>query len=132
MRPLLILATSAVLLAGCGGEAGDLLALEVSGGFEPVSLGITVTDDGRGRCDGGPLKVITGQTLLNARELKRELVPLAEQAREFPAAGADQRQYVIRMREGTVTWAEGAEGLPPALGRAVVLERSLESQLCER
>ncbi len=121
---------AAGLLSGCGGSAGDLIAFEVSGGFQAVDIGITVTDDGRGSCDSGPLKPITGQTLLDARELKRELVPLANQAKEYPTPGPDQRQYVIRMQEGTVTWPEGTQGLPPALGKAVLLERSLEQQLC--
>jgi len=126
---LFILLTAA-LLAGCGGTSGDLLAMEVSGGFQPKTVAITVTDDGRGTCNRGALKPVTGQTLLDAREIQRELAPYANQARVFPAAGADQRQYELRMREGAVTWPEGGQDLPPALGRAVLLERSLEQQLC--
>jgi hypothetical protein len=130
VKPRLLILTAVVALAGCGGTSGDLIAIEVSGGFQPKTVAITVTDDGRGTCDRGPLKPISGQTLLDAREIQRELAPYANQARVFPSAGADQRQYELRMREGAVTWPEGGQGLPPALGKAVLLERSLEQQLC--
>ena len=120
----------AVGLAACGGAAGDLLAFEVSGGFQGGAREITVTGDGRGTCDRGPVQPVDGPTLLDARELQRELAPLASSAREFGAPGPDQREYVVRMREGSVRWPEGGEDLPPVLGRAVVLERALEQQLC--
>jgi hypothetical protein len=118
------------LLAGCGGSSGDLIAFEVSGGFQGGTTTISVTEDGRGSCDQGPLQAIEGQTLLEARDLHRALGPLAASAREFGEPGPDQRQYVVRMQEGSVSWPEGGRDLPPELGRAVVLERSLEQQLC--
>ena len=127
----LILILGMTALAGCGGAAGDLLAFEVSGGFQGAKTTITVTGDGRGTCDRGLMRPVDGPTLIEARELQRELAPLASAAREFGAPGADQRQYVVRMREGSVRWPEGGEDLPPVLGRAVLLERALEQQLCE-
>jgi hypothetical protein len=119
-----------IALTGCGGLSGDLVAFEVSGGFQGGTTTISVTEDGRGSCDQGPLRAIDGQTLLEARDLHRVISPLAASAREFGRPGPDQRQYVIRMREGSVTWPEGGSDLPPELGRAVLLERSLERQLC--
>lgn len=119
-----------IALAGCGGSSGDLIAFEVSGGFQGKATTISVTEDGRGSCDQEPLRPIAGQTLLEARDLQRALAPLAATAREFGKPGPDQRSYVVRMREGSVTWPEGGRDLPPELGRAVVLERSLEQQLC--
>lgn len=130
MRHLILLIPVVAGLAGCGGAAGDLLAFEVSGGFQGGTTAITVTGDGRGTCDRGPVRPVDGPTLLGARELQRELAPLASSARDFGAPGADQRQYVVRMREGSVHWPEGGKDLPPVLGRAVVLERTLEKQLC--
>jgi hypothetical protein len=89
-----------------------------------------VTGDGRGSCDRRRPEPISSQALLDARELQRELAPLARRAASFPETGADMRRYVVRMREGSVSWSEDVSGLPAPLGRAMTLERDLEAQLC--
>ncbi len=127
---LLLSAAGLVPLGGCGGTAGDLIAIEVSGGFEPRAVEVTVTGDGRARCGRGPLEPLPGELLLDARELERQLSPLAEDARSFGEAGGDRRAYNARMGAGAVRWVEGGPDLPPALGEAVVLQRALEREIC--
>lgn len=116
--------------SGCGGGAGDLLALEVSGGFDGQSVRLTVTGDGRGRCGDGPLKVLPSERVIDAREVERELGGLAERGASYDEPGPDRRQFVARTKAGTVRWTEGAAGLPPALPRTALLERQLEQLLC--
>jgi hypothetical protein len=117
-------------LAGCGTETEDLMAVAVTGGPAKVRERIRVTNDGRASC-GGELRQIASQTLLDAREAKRDLRPLARRGASFPSSRRDARQYVFRSFDGTVRWTEGAPG-PTALGRATLLVLRLERQLCRR
>ena len=130
-RQAAVLAAAVVaVLAGCGGSAGDLLAIEVSGGLEGRSTSVTVTSDGRGRCDAGPLAQLPSERVIEAREVERELGGLAAGGASFDEAGADRRQYVARTKAGTVRWTEGASALPAVLPRTALLERRLEQDLC--
>ena len=121
---------AALLATGCGGAAGDLLALEVSGGAGNVHDRLRVTDDGRASCNGRALVAITNKQLLAAREDKRLLRPYAKRGETFPGAVAGARNFVARSQDGTVTWSEGAPRLPTAIGRTTMLVIELERQLC--
>jgi hypothetical protein len=118
----------AAALPGCGTATEDLMALEITGGPAHVNERIRVTDDGRAAC-GGPLRQISSQMLLDAREVKRELRPLARQGASFLTTRAGARQYVVRSFDGTLRWSEGAPG-PRALGSATLLALRLERELC--
>lgn len=120
----------ACALAGCGGSAGDLLAIEVSGGFEDRTVRLTVTSDGRGRCGAGELRRLTSDRVIEAREVERELEAFAEDGASFGEAIGDRRSYVARTRAGTVRWSEGEPRLPEVLPQAVLLARQLERELC--
>jgi hypothetical protein len=132
MRPCLraglagVLATG--LLAGCGGEAGDLIALEAAGGAKPGHR-IVVTGDGRGSCDGGGLSSIPSDRLIEAREVERELQELADESATFPEQ-RDRRRYTARTDDGVVRWSEGARELPRVLPEASLLALKLERELC--
>lgn len=119
---------AAALWAGCGGGAGDLIAIEVSGGPRGAEHSLVVTGDGRGRCDGGELRPIANERLIQARELERELSELPEGARRLaPGEGAS---YVARAREGTLRWSEGSPGKQELLARLELLALQLERELC--
>jgi hypothetical protein len=130
---LAALACVAVLSAsGCGGGTGDLLAIEVSGGIAAPARPdrIVVQSDGRASCNRGRVQEIPSQTLLDAREVERDVKPLAERGASYPAHGADQRQYVLRTDNGVVRWAEGERRLPKPLPEAELLTLRLRRQLC--
>ncbi len=118
----------AALAAGCGGESGDLIALETSGGPAGTDRALVVTEDGRGRCDGGELRPIANQLLIDARELERELSETSDDERRF--TGAEGRDYVARFRDGTVRWSEGTEPKPELLARLELLALQLGRELC--
>lgn len=126
-----IASAAALAVAACGGSAGDLIALEVSGGFEDERVRLTVTQDGRGRCDDGALAPIPSERLIEAREVERELGGVAGEGESFETPSApDRRSYVARTQFGTVAWTEGAPGLPPVLPRAALLAQQLRDDLC--
>ncbi len=123
-------ALAAALLPGCGGGAGDLLALEVSGG--PVGAKpqvIVITEDGHGTCDSGARRKITSKQLIDAREVEREAGDLASKGTDLQTARSGVRQYVLREKEGTVRWTEGA-GLPPELSKATLFALRIARDLC--
>lgn len=132
MRRVALLATAAGLLAGCGGESGDLMAIDVSGGVaaDRGPLAIVVTGDGRGHCNDGPRESIPSELVIEARELERELDDLAQDGASFEGQDADRASYVLRIKAGTVRWTEGAPGLPKELARAQLYALALDRRLC--
>jgi hypothetical protein len=120
---------AATALAGCGTATEDLMAIERSYPVTGVHVRLRVTNDGRGNCGAGPLRPLPSQMLLDAREVKRALRPLARRGASFAQAGSRRRSFVFRSFDGTVRWTEGAGG-PRSLGRATLLELRLERLLC--
>ena len=121
----------ALLAAGCGGEAGDLMAIEIAKGpARGRELDIVVKGDGRGTCNGGAEKSIPSDLVIDARELERDLSDLAEQSAFFEPTGAGRREYVVRIKAGTVRWSEGDRGLPRELPRTQLLALKLDRLLC--
>jgi hypothetical protein len=120
-----------VLAVGCGGESGDLMAIEVSGGkARGDEFEVVIASDGRASCDDRPRETIPSDLLIDARELERDLGDLAEEGANFGGGGDDAREYVVRIKDGTVRWVEGELGLPEALPRAQLLALELDRLLC--
>lgn len=128
MRALAVAGCAAALLAGCGGEAGDVLAIEVTGAPGGGDRTLVVTVDGRARCDGGELEAIENAQLIEARDLARELGELGDDERRLAAAGG--RDYVARTRDGTVRWSERSPGKPELLARVELLALELGRAVC--
>ena len=119
-------------LAGCGGESGDLMAIEVTGGVarDRGPLEIVVANDGRGSCNGRPTETIPSELVIEARDLERELADLAEKGARFGERRGPRGAYVVRIKPGTVRWTEGTSDLPPALPRTQLLALRLDRLLC--
>jgi hypothetical protein len=117
--------------AGCGGDAGDLMAIEIAKGpARGRALDIVITSDGRATCNDGPEETIPSELLIDARELERDLKDIAEQGAFFEPTGAGRREYVVRIKAGTVRWSEGNRGLPRELPRTQLLALKLDRLLC--
>jgi hypothetical protein len=121
---------AALTLAGCGGDPGDLLSLDVSGGFVEAKHTLVVTGDGRGSCDRGPLKQLPADRVIDARGIERDAGDLARRAADYPSAAADALHFVLRTKDGEVSWSEGASGLPRVLPQAQLLAVQLRRILC--
>ena len=122
-----------MLLSGCGASAGDVLAIEVSGGPLPAKRILEVTVDGQGSCDRGKLHEIPNDRLIDAQGVARDAKPLAEASTDYTGAGRREgRRYLLRLPQGNVEWTEGRPGLPAALARAQLLALELGRQLCGR
>jgi hypothetical protein len=129
MRPALAALAAAAVLAGCGGEAGDLMAIEVSGGAAGAKRTIVITGDGRGSCNDSERENVDSDDLVEARDVERDIEELADDSRQFPER-AGRRRYVVRTDDGVVRWSEGTTGLPDVLPRTALLALKLERALC--
>ena len=116
-------------LAGCGGSAGDLLSITVSGGFAPSTHTVVVSGDGRGSCDRGPLRELPSDRVIAARAIERDAADLAKRSASYPPV-PDARTYTLKTKAGEVRWGEGTRGLPSVLPRAQLLELQLLRALC--
>ena len=114
-----------VLLAGCGGGAGDLMSISVSG-VGPAHT-IVVSGDGRGSCDRGPLKILQSDDALTARGVARQMKKLAKAGATFTAHG---RTFLARTKDGSVRWNETYRPLPAPLPQAELLTLTLTRELC--
>jgi hypothetical protein len=125
------LATAAAL-AGCGAgaPARDLFLVQRGGTIPGARLALRITDDGRVSCNRGPLIDITSAQLITARELERDLEPLAK--RRFAlATGADSiLRYRVVLEDGAVRFADDSRGQPPALFRLAKLTRDVARGPC--
>jgi hypothetical protein len=131
MKRLALLLAAAAATAGCGGSAGDLLSITVSGGFAGGKHTVVVSGDGRGSCDRGSLKELPSDRVIDAREIEHQVADLARRAAIYPPV-PDGRSYVLNTKAGEVRWSEGRPGLPSALPRTQLLALQLERLLCKR
>ena len=120
----------AVALAGCGGSPGDLLAIDSSGGVAGRDQRLVIRSDGQSTCNGGAVKDIGSDALIDAREIERELSDLAERAASFESDARDATSYVARTKDGTVRWDEAADGLPEVLPKAQLFALQQGRTLC--
>jgi hypothetical protein len=128
MTALAALAASA-LIAGCGGGAGDLMSIQITGGPTAEKHTVVVSGDGRGSCDRGALKELPSQRVIDARAVARDAADFARKAATYPSK-AGTRRYEVRTNDGVVRWSEGSPGIPSVLPRAQLLALQLEQLLC--
>jgi hypothetical protein len=121
---------AAVVLAGCGGSPGDLIAIDVKGGPAHRNQSIVVTDNGNASCNRRPSKDIGSAALIDARELKRDLGDDAGRAAVYESARPGTTSYVARTKDGTVRWDDGVRGLPPVLSKAELFALQQGRKLC--
>jgi hypothetical protein len=120
----------ALAAAGCGGEARDLFLVQRGGNVPGARLALRVTDDGRASCNRGPLVDITSAQLIAARELQRDLEPLAKRRFSLPPGRDSVLRYRVELEDGSVRFADDSRGQPPALFRVAALTRAVARGPC--
>jgi hypothetical protein len=123
---------AALAVAGCGAgaPAHDLFLVQRGGAIPGARLALRVTDDGRASCNRGPLTDISSAQLIAARELQRDLEPLAKR-RYALAPGRDSvLRYRVVLEDGAVRFADDSRGQPSALFRLAKLTRDVARGSC--
>jgi hypothetical protein len=117
-------------LAACGGEAHDLFLVQRSGTIPGARLSLRVTDDGRASCNQGRLVDISSAQLIDARELARDLEPLALRRLSLGAQPGSVLRYRVVLPDGSVRFADSSRGQPAALFRVAKLTREVARGAC--
>jgi hypothetical protein len=126
-----VIVVAAMLGAGCGARAPDLMLVQRGGSVPGARLTLEVSDDGTVRCNRGERRRMADQQLLAARALARDL----EHPAALHVALAPGRNrvfsYRVRLAEGTVSFTDTSPRLTPPLLRLQALTRSLATRTCD-
>ncbi len=125
-RSLLVLA---LLLAGCGGPAGDLFEVQRSGSDRAANLTLVVSDDGFVTCNGAK-KTLPPELLLRARQLTRDMSPQAELNLQLPGGPGSVLTYKARMAAGSIAFSDTSRPLPQAFTELTVYTKDVAEQVC--
>jgi hypothetical protein len=128
-RPLAAL-VAAVALAGCGQPSADLFTVTRGGSIPGARLTLSVTDDGHVSCNGGPLRQISSDELIKAREAVRELEKPANEGVVLRARPGSTLNYAFRIGDNTVRFADNALGQGEEMFKAALLVRRLAKGPC--
>ncbi len=120
----------AVAACGAGAPAHDLFLVQRAGSIPGARLALRLTDDGRASCNRGPLVDITSAQLITARELQRDLDPLAKRRFALAPGGGSVLRYRVVLEDGAVRFADDSRGQPPALFRLAKLTRDVARGAC--
>lgn len=129
---MIVLAVAALATGGCGAEAADLFLVQRAGTIPGARLTMRVTDDGRVSCNEAALIDIPSGELITAREIARDLVPLALAGRTLAPGRAPPSilRYRARTKDGAVAWSDTSPRQPPVLFRLGKLTRDLARGPC--
>jgi hypothetical protein len=127
MKRLLVLT---LLLAGCGGPAGDLFEVQRSGADRNANLTLVVSDDGFVTCNGRK-RELPPELLLRARQLTRDLSQQAELNLAMPAGPNAVLSYKARMAAGTVAFSDTSRPLPPSFTELTVYTKDVAEDVCK-
>lgn len=121
---------AALLLAGCGTPPADLFEVERSGRDRNANVTMLVSDGGFVKCNDAEQKAIDGPTLLEARDIARELGRHAELAIELPPGENPTLRYRVRTEAGAVAFTDRSEGRPKAFDRVVAFTAKVSEDVC--
>ena len=125
-RALLVLPLA---LAGCGSPAPDLFEVKRSGADRNANLTLLVSDDGSVTCNGVK-HTVPGETLLAARELRRQLSAPAELHLALPPGPNSVLSYRVRLEAGTIAFADTSRPLPRSFTQLTVFTNDVSEDIC--
>jgi hypothetical protein len=125
--PALLLVAAAV--AGCGAPSADLFVVKRSGADRNANLTLLVSDDGTVTCNGRK-HAISGDELLRARALTRDLEKQAQLNLQLPAGPGSVLSYRVRMQAGTVAFADTSRPLPASFASLTAFTKDVSENVC--
>jgi len=110
MRAAAAAACAALLvLAGCGGPADDIFAVQRSGSIPDARLRMVVADDGTVTCNGGPSRAMGDPRLLTARSLGTQLDDaVGNGVKRLPPGRASVLSYRVLLPSGTLVYQDSS------------------------
>ena len=130
MRRLGLAGAAALSLAACGTPPADLFEVERTGRDRNANVRMLVSDGGSVTCNDAEPKAIDGPTLLEARDIARELAAHAELAIELPPGKDPTLSYRVRSEAGTVAFTDRSVGRPKVFDRVVAFTAKVSEDIC--
>ena len=124
-------ALAALTLAGCGTDSPDLFEVRRSGKDRAANVRLVVSDGGTVSCNGAKAKALSGDQLLEARDLARGLEAQAALAIELPAEKNSTLRYVVRTSSGRVAFSDTSRGRPRTFDRLVAFSKAVIEDVCK-
>lgn len=124
------IAAAGLLLAGCGGPAGDLFEVQRTGADKNANVTLVVAEDGYVTCNGTRHE-LPPKLLLRARQLTRDLSAQAELNLSLPPGANSILAYRARLRAGSVSFSDNSRPLPAAFVDLTVYTNDVAEEVCE-
>lgn len=126
---LLAVALSAYAAAGCGTPSPDLFVVNREGTVPGAKLELLVSDQ-TARCNNGAVKNLTSEQILEARDIRDDLIDIQEGLVDVPAAPASQIfRFAVTTEMGTLRYSDTAQR-PPILPRLSRFTRRVAIDTC--
>lgn len=128
---------TAAALAGCGGDVvGNLLEIHRDGSIPDARLTLLVKDDGRVSCNGGPLKLLPGELLLDARDFNHAVegdirrYPKPMKSKAYAAGPGTVLSYRVRTAKDHFSFSDTSRGVPKPLVTLQGFTRTVAREVC--
>ena len=126
---LAALACSVAALAGClSVQSADLFLLTRTGGGPNLTL--LVSDGGTVRCNRADAKPLPDNLLLQARDLANKLDTDAKNHLNLPRTSNTVRTYMVRLKDGTISFPDTAAQIHPELAQLELLAAQIAQGPC--
>jgi hypothetical protein len=116
-------------MAGClSVQSADLFLLTRTGGGPKLTL--LINDGGTVRCNGAAAKPLPDKLLLQARDLANTLDTDAKQHLRLPRTSNTVAMYMVRLKDGTISFPDTAAKTHQELARLELLAVQIAQGPC--
>ena len=116
-------------LAGCGSPSADLFLVKRTGADAKANLTLLVSDGGTVTCNGTEHE-ISGDLLLRARELERQMSEQAELNLALEPGPNAVLTYKVEMEAGTISFSDTSRPLPRSFTDLTVFAKDVSESVC--
>jgi hypothetical protein len=116
-------------LAACGTASPDLFVMKRDGTVPGAKLELLVSDQ-TARCNDGPVKQLTSAQILEARDIKRDLLDVQNGLVDVPKSPpAEIFSFAVTTEKGTLRYPD-TQQRPPILPRLTLFTRRVAIDTC--
>jgi hypothetical protein len=124
-----VAALLAAVAAGCGTPSPDLFVVKRDGNVPGAKLELLVSDQ-TARCNKGAVKNLTSEQILEARDIRDDLIDVQEGLVDVPRQPPSQIfTFAVTTEMGTLRYADTAQR-PPILPRLSRFTRRIAIDTC--
>jgi hypothetical protein len=122
-------AALAAAASGCGTPSPDLFVMKRDGTVPGAELKLLVSDQ-TARCNDGPVKDLTSEQILEARDIRRDLIDVQEGLVPVPQPPPAQIfTFAVTTEQGTLRYSDTTQR-PPILPRLSRFTRRVAIDTC--